>query len=187
MVLKTFLTQHPSGLYVVAGSDDPAAGDSITGEDVSRLLAALAREFRYVVVDTAPGLSEQTLAALDRATDVIMLTSMDVPGVRGLRKELDVLRELCMIPAGRHVVMNFAEPKGGLSVRDVETTIGTGVDVVLPRAKSVPSSTNQGVPLLQSGGRRDPMVKELKRLVSRFAATPLMKAGRYGAKHRAAG
>jgi pilus assembly protein CpaE len=30
------------------------------------------------------------------------------------------------------------------------------------------------------------MVKELKRLVSRFAATPLMKAGRYRAKHRAA-
>jgi pilus assembly protein CpaE len=186
MVLKTFLTQHPSGLYVVAGSDDPAAGDSITGEDVSRLLAALAREFRYVVVDTAPGLSDSTLAALDRATDVVMLTSMDVPGVRGLRKELDVLRELCMIPAGRHIVMNFADPKGGLSVRDVETTIGTGVDVVLPRAKTVPPSTNQGVPLLQAGGRRDPMVKELKRLVSRFAATPLMKAGRYRAKHRAA-
>ena len=121
MVLKTFLTQHPSGLYAVCGSESPAAGDTVSGEDVSRLLASLAREFRYVVVDTAPGLSEQTLAALDRATDVVMLTSMDVPGVRGLRKELDVLRELCMIPAGRHVVMNFHDPKGGLTVRDVET------------------------------------------------------------------
>jgi pilus assembly protein CpaE len=184
MVLKTFLAQHPSGLYAVCGAESPAAGDTVSGADVSRLLALLAREFRYVVVDTAPGLSEQTLAALDRATDVVMLSSMDVPGVRGLRKELDVLRELCMIPAGRHVVMNFADPKGGLSVRDVETTIGTGVDVVLPRSKAVPTSTNQGVPLLQSG-KRDPMAKELRRLVSRFAATPLMKPGRYRAKHRA--
>jgi pilus assembly protein CpaE len=185
MVLKTFLTQHPSGLYAVCGAESPAAGDTVSGDDVTRLLASLAREFRYVVVDTAPGLSEQTLAALDRATDVVMLSSMDVPGVRGLRKELDVLRELCMIPAGRHVVMNFADPKGGLSVRDVETTIGTGVDVVLPRSKAVPASTNQGVPLLQSG-RRDPMAKELQRLVARFAATPLMKQSRYRAKHRAA-
>jgi pilus assembly protein CpaE len=186
MVLKTFLTQHPSGLYAVCGAESPAAGDTVRGEDVTRLLASLAREFRYVVVDTAPGLSEQTLAALDRATDVVMLTSMDVPGVRGLRKELDVLRELCMIPAGRHVVMNFSDPKGGLSVRDVETTIGTGVDVVLPRSSAVPGSTNRGVPLLQSGSRRDPMVKELRRLVSRFSATPLMRPSRYGAKHRAA-
>ncbi len=185
MVLKTFLTQHPSGLYAVCGAESPAAGDRVTAEDVTRLLAALAREFRYVVVDTAPGLSEQTLAALDRATDVVMLSSMDVPGVRGLRKELDVLRELCMIPAGRHVVMNFADPKSGLSVRDVETAIGTGVDVVLPRSAAVPVSTNQGVPLLQSG-LRDPMTKELRRLVSRFAATPLVRPGRYRAKHRAA-
>jgi pilus assembly protein CpaE len=188
MVLKTFLTQHPSGLYAVCGAESPAAGDTVSGEDVTRLLASLAREFRYVVVDTAPGLSEQTLAALDRASDVVMLTSMDVPGVRGLRKELDVLRELAMIPAGRHVVMNFADPKNGLSVRDVETTIGAGVDVVLPRSKAVPASTNQGVPILQSSrSRRDPMAKELRRLVSRFAATPLMKPGRYRAKHRAAG
>jgi pilus assembly protein CpaE len=185
MVLKTFLTQHPSGLYAVCGSESPAAGDTVTGEDVSRLLALLAREFRYVVVDTAPGLSEQTLAALDRASDVVMLTSMDVPGVRGLRKELDVLRELCMIPAGRHVVMNFADPKGGLSVRDVELAIGTGVDVVLPRSSAVPASTNQGVPLLESG-RKDPMTKELRRLVARFAATPLVSPKRQRARHRAA-
>ena len=186
MVLKTFLTQHPSGLYAVCGSESPAAGDTVTGEDVTRLLASLAREFRYVIVDTAPGLSEQTLAALDRASDVVMLTSMDVPGVRGLRKELDVLRELCMIPAGRHVVMNFGDPKGGLSVRDVELAIGAGVDVVLPRSSNVPASTNKGVPLIQSGSKRDPMVKELKRLVARFQATPLAQAGRSRAKHRAA-
>src|SRR5207245_6335553 len=167
-----FLTQHPSGLYAVCGAENPAAGDTVTADDVSRLLTALSREFRYVVVDTAPGLSEQTLAALDRATDVVMLTSMDVPGVRGLRKELDVLRELYMIPAGRHVVMNFADPKGGLSVRDVETTIGAGVDVVLPRSTAVPASTHQGVPLLHHGSKRDPMVKELRRLRSRSAATP---------------
>ena len=185
MVLKTFLTQHPSGLYAVCGADSPAAGDTVSAADVSRLLTSLAREFRYVVVDTAPGLSEQTLAALDRATDVVMLSSMDVPGVRGLRKELDVLRELCMIPAGRHVVMNFADAKGGLSVRDVETAIGTGVDVVVPRSAAVPPTTNQGVPILASG-RRDPAVKELRRLVARFAATPIVRPGRYRARHRAA-
>ena len=121
MVLKTFLTQHPSGLYAVCGAESPAAGDTVTGEDVSRLLTSLAGSSATSSSTPRPGCRPQTLAALDRATDVVMLTSMDVPGVRGLRKELDVLRELCMIPAGRHVVMNFADPKAGLSVRDVET------------------------------------------------------------------
>jgi pilus assembly protein CpaE len=184
LVLKTFLTQHPTGLYAVCGSESPAAADAITGAQVTRLLATLAKEFRYVVVDTAPGLSEHTLAALEAATDVVMLSSMDVPGVRGLRKELDVLGELALLPAGRHVVLNFADTRGGLSTADVEKTIGTSLDVVLPRSKAVPLSTNVGVPLLQSG-TRDPMTRELRKLVARFAVAPVVKPGRRGARHRA--
>ena len=57
----------------------------------------LASEFRYVVVDTAPGLSEHVLAAMDQTNDLVLVTSMDVPGVRGLRKELDALADLNMV------------------------------------------------------------------------------------------
>ncbi len=98
MVLKTFLTQHPSGLLAICGSESPVAGDRITGSDVTRLLAALAELFQFVVVDTAPGLSDVTLAALEQATDAVLLSSMDVAGVRGLRRELDVLGELQLLP-----------------------------------------------------------------------------------------
>ena len=186
MVLKTFLTQHPRGLFAVCGSDSPAAGDTVTGEDVGRLLASLARQFRYVVVDTAPGLSDPTLAAIDRATDVVLLSSMDVPGVRGLRKEIDVLRELDLVPAGRHVVMNMAEPKRGLALADVERALGTAVDVVLPRSAAVPASTNAGVPLLLGDARRDPATKEMRRLLERFAPTPVAPRGGGWGRHRKA-
>ncbi|MGY1712404.1 CpaE family protein [Geodermatophilus sp. SYSU D00758] len=178
MVLKTFLTQHPSGLFAVCGSDSPAAGDSVTGEDVARLLSSLARQFRYVVVDTAPGLSDQTLAAIDRATDVVLLSSMDVPGVRGLRKEIDVLGELGLLPAGRHVVLNLADPKRGLARADVERALGAAVDVVLPRSATVPSSTNAGVPLLLGDARRDPATREMRRLLERFVPAPVVPQGR---------
>nr|WP_218884039.1 AAA family ATPase [Allobranchiibius huperziae] len=177
MVLKTFLTQHASGLYVICGPPTPAAADNVTGQDVSRLLEMLASEFAYVVVDTAPGLSEHTLAALDRSTDLVLMTSMDVPGVRGLRKELDILGELEMIPERHTVLLNMADRRSGLSTADVEATIRTGVDFVLPRSKAVPTSVNQGIPLLQSGVR-DPMTKQLRRLVEQFVdlAAPAVKA-----------
>ena len=173
MVLKTFLATHSSGLYVLCGPDSPAAADNVTGKDVSRLLKLLASEFRYVVVDTAPGLGDHALAALDAATDLVLLTSMDVPGVRGLRKELDTLTDIGILGGGvpkaaRHVVLNFVTPRTGLSVADVQATIGTSIDVMLPRSKAVTQSVNEGIPLLQSG-LRDPMAKELRRLVHRIA------------------
>lgn len=168
MVLKTFLAQHESGLYVICAPASPAAADTITGADVTRLLQALAREFRYVVIDTAPGLSEHTLAALDETTDQVLLTSMDVPGVRGLRKELDTLNELGMLRPSRHVVINFADKHSGLSAADVEATIGMKIDLQLPLSPVARVATNRGTPLVMSGGR-DPLTKQLRRLVERFA------------------
>jgi pilus assembly protein CpaE len=183
MALKTFLSPHPAGLYALCGPDSPARADAITGEDVGRLVDLLAGEFRYVVVDTAPGLTEHTLAVLDQASDAVLVAGMDVPSIRGLRKELEILRELSLTRMTQHVVVNFADRASGLTVKDVEAVIGTAVDLVLPRSKAVPLSTNRGVPLLQSGGR-DPVAKELQRLVARFQPQLKKSAGR-DPRHRA--
>jgi pilus assembly protein CpaE len=167
LVLKTFLGRHPSGLFVIAGSDSPAAGDAVTAEQVAVLIDTLSREFKHVVIDTAPGLADHTLVALERATDLVLVSSMDVPGVRGMRKELNVLEELSLIPAGRHLVLNMADPAGALSMADVVTTIGTPLDVVLPRSPAVPLSTNTGVPLLESEAR-DAVTRGLQTLLARL-------------------
>jgi pilus assembly protein CpaE len=169
MVLKSFLSPHPSGLYALCAPDSPAEGEQVTGEQVSQLLDQLASEYAYIIIDTSPGLSEHTLAALDKASDFLFVGGMDVPSIRGLRKELDVLRELGMAPQNRHVVLNAADSRDGLTQRDVESTLGCKVDVLIPNTRAVRLSTNQGVPLLESTKRRDPATKALRRIVERFS------------------
>lgn len=191
MVLKTFLTQHDTGLTVVCGPNSPAEADLVGVSELTHLLQTLAAEFRYVVIDTAPAMTDHTLAALDMTDDLILVTSMDVPGVRGLRKELDILRDLGMGFDRRHVVVNFADAHSGLTRADVEATIGTGVDLVLPRSRAAAVSINQGVPLMQNEVR-DPMTKKLRRLVDRFTPAPLNEprpaeskiGSRLGGRHR---
>ncbi|WP_139005771.1 AAA family ATPase [Arthrobacter crystallopoietes] len=182
MVLKSFLAPHPSGLYALCAPDSPAEGDQVTAEQVSRLLDQLASQYAYVIVDTSPGLSEHTLAALDRATDFVFVGGMDVPSVRGLRKELDILRELGMEPLSRHVVLNAADPRDGLTQRDVEATLGTKVDIMIPNTRAVRISTNQGVPILESAPR-DTAAKALRRIVDRFAPAQ-SAASKHRARHR---
>lgn len=167
MALKTILTEHSTGLYVICAPDSPVEADSITGEDIANLLRMLASEFAYVVVDTAPGLSEHTLAALDETSDLVLLSSMEVPGIRGLRKELDTLGQLDLLAESRQVVINFADAHGLLSIADIEATIKTSVNLQLPRSRAATDSVNQGVPLLQSG-IRDPLTKQLRALTARL-------------------
>ena len=167
MVLKTYLTVHPAGIYALCAPRSPVEMDRITAAHVSHLLEQLRQEFRYIVVDTAPGLGEHVLATLEQATDAVWICGMDVPSIRGMRTGFQILEELALVPEQRHIVLNMADRRAGLSLKDVEATIGAPVDVVLPRSKSLPFSTNKGVPVLQDGSR-DPAAKGLRQLVERF-------------------
>ncbi len=167
MVLKTYLTVHPAGIYALCAPRSPVEMDRITAAHVSHLLEQLRQEFRYIVVDTAPGLGEHVLATLEQATDAVWICGMDVPSIRGMRTGFQILDELNLVPEHRHIVLNMADRRAGLTLKDVEATVGAPVDVVLPRSKNLPFSTNKGVPILQDGSR-DPAAKGLRQLVDRF-------------------
>jgi pilus assembly protein CpaE len=167
LVLKAFLTVHPAGIYALCAPPNPVDADHITPEQVSRLVEQLSHEFQYVVLDTAPGMPEIGLAAMEQCTDVVWVSAMDIPSLRGLRSGLEVLRQLEIMPESRHVVLNMADAKAGLNVRDVESTIGAPVDVSVPRSRAVALSTNRGIPVLQES-KKDPAVKSLRQLVERF-------------------
>lgn len=166
LALKSLLTRHETGLFVVPGSEPPVAADQITTSDITRLLSMLASEFQYVVVDTSQGLSEHTLTILDKAHELVLVSSIDVPGIRGLRKEITTLRDLGMLPDARHIVVNLFDKSLGLTVKNVETAIGEEVDIVLNQSPIVRKSINRGIPLLHANGR-DPVTKQLGHLVDR--------------------
>ncbi len=167
MVLKSYLSVHPAGIYALCAPHNPTQIEHITADQVGHLLEQLANEFQYVVVDTAPGLGEHVLATLEHATDVVWVCGMDIPSIKGLRTGLEVLDEIGLLPRHRHVVLNFADRRSGLSLADVEATIGCPVDVTLPRSRALPFSTNKGIPLLQDGSK-DAAAKGLRALVDRF-------------------
>jgi pilus assembly protein CpaE len=181
LVLKAFLTVHPGSIYAVCAPPTPVDADEITPEQISRLLEQLSEQFQYVVVDTAPGLPEIGLAAMEKCTDVVWVSGMDIPSVRGLRSGLDVLRQLDILPETRHVVLNMADSKLGLTVQDLESTIGAPVDVSIPRSKAVALSTNRGIPVLQQTVK-DPATKGLNQLVERF--NPVWRAKSQRKLHR---
>lgn len=182
IAMKTHLAQHPSGLSVLCAPESPAAAERIGPEQVAALLAALSRQFKHVVVDTPPGLDATTLAALDHTTDPLLLTTFDVPGARGLAKEMTALRELGMLTHARQVVLNFSNPGSGLSVKDVEATIQSKVDLTIPHSKAATAAMNLGEPLVLAKPR-DAVSKQVRTLAAYYRAAEQRRAS---GRHRAA-
>jgi pilus assembly protein CpaE len=167
-MLKVFLTPHASGLFALCAPETPAEGDEVGYEHAASALRTLARSFSTVVVDTAAGLDEYALAAIEQSTDLLFVCPPDVAAVRSLRKELDALDRLGMTDARRHLVLNRADARVGIEARDVEDVLGMRIDVSLPSARAVPFSMNAGTPIVGTDPR-SAVARALQDLARRFA------------------
>ncbi|HUQ64244.1 MAG TPA: AAA family ATPase [Acidimicrobiales bacterium] len=169
--IKVFLEPHPSGLYALVGPHFPAEAEEVSPATVARVIDVLAAEFAYVILDTGAGLDEFALAAAERSDDLVLVCVTDVPSIRGLRKALDAIDLLGMTKQRRHLVLNRSDDKVGLSVRDVEATIGLTVQASLPTSREVQISMNQGSPVLESDPR-SPAGRALSAFARTFSNEP---------------
>ncbi|MBO0980871.1 AAA family ATPase [Microbacterium sp. SD291] len=168
LILKTTLTHHKDNFFVVASAPSPELGDQITPHSLGRLIQQLRGIFRYVIIDTTPGLNEQTLTVIEHVTDAIFVANLAVPSLRALRTELEMLRTLGLIPANRRIVVNRSEKHIGITVKDAEHIIGAPVDVEVPRSTAVLLASNRGIPLIDDDPR-DHAARALIDLVTQIA------------------
>jgi pilus assembly protein CpaE len=172
--VKLFLTPSEHGLFVLAGANDPVDADAIGHAHVSAVVPLLAQNFDYVVVDTPAGLDERTLAAIECATDLLLVSSLDVTSIRSLHKALDALEKMS-VKAERHLVLNRADAKVGLDASDTEEALGMKICCAIPTSRELPLSLNLGTPVVVSDPR-SPVAKQLQQLAQRFAPVEADKA-----------
>ena len=147
--IEDYLVPHDDGFWILPAPRHPAEADRIAMPDITRILEVLRRRFDYVVVDTSAQLSEVTLTALELSTSLICMATVDVPSIRNMRVFLDTLQRL-NIPAEKvSVILNKVESDIGLKVEEVDQALGGKVVSVLPYAREVSRSINQGRPVMQ--------------------------------------
>jgi pilus assembly protein CpaE len=165
--LKVFLTGRGRGLYALCAPNSPAQGEEITDGDVRQILELLRTEFPFVVVDTAAGIDERVLSAVELSTDLILVCDLSLAGVQGLKKLIDALDRLGMTTASRHFVLNRADARVGLDGKEVAAIVGMKIDASVPSSRLVPLSMNQGTPVIEAAPR-SPVAHALSDLATRF-------------------
>lgn len=144
--LATNLTETPYGFSVLPAPRDPVLADSITADDIVQLLVSLRQQADYVIIDTATGLREGVLAALDLSDEIIVVSQVDVPGVANLRTYMGTLERLGVDPDHRHVLLNKEMAGSGVSADDAIEILGP-VAGVMPFDPAVLRALNEGRPL----------------------------------------
>ncbi|MGQ0804628.1 MAG: AAA family ATPase [Actinomycetota bacterium] len=167
--LKVLLTPHPAELFALCAPESLAQADDLDPEHLAQVVRPLSSEFKYIVVDTSAGIDAHALAAMELATDLIMVCTTDVPCVRGVRKAVEALDIIGLNNQTRHFVLNRADARVGLSASDIEGTLGMSIDVSVPSSQAMWLSLNSGTPILESDAN-SPAGRAMTELVARFNA-----------------
>jgi len=163
-LLASYIESHESGVQVLSAPFEPEIGEEVTGEQIVRILGFLRSHYDYVLVDTSKSLAGPALGALQVADPIFLVTNMDVPSLRNLKRCLPILDKVTAGDAERlRLVVNRFNAKSLVTVDDIEETLGLEVYwTLLNDFETVIQSISAGQPLILSGGSR--YADELKAL-----------------------
>jgi len=149
-LLETLLTPHRDGLFTLVAPVQPDAKDTIPASLIGRVLRLLKSSFEYVVVDTSPSFDQHVLAAFDETDELLLVTTLDVPTLKNVKIATETLDLLNFPKSQRHLILNRADEKVGLSSGEVEATLGMPIMAAIPTSSQVANSTNSGEPIVAS-------------------------------------
>ena len=149
-MLDSLLTEHPSGLKVLAAPLEPAFADDITTAGLMQMLDLLQETYDYVVVDTASMLDELILSLIEKADHVLMVVDMDLPSVKNAKLALETLRLLKFSTQNVQLVMNRSNSKAKLETKEIESALKMQISAAVPSDAAVPNSVNEGRPIVET-------------------------------------
>jgi MinD-like ATPase involved in chromosome partitioning or flagellar assembly len=114
--VRSYTSQGPSRLEVLASESDPAVSEAFSAEDYARTLEILERFYSVVLTDCGTGLMHSAMSSvLEQADTLVVISSGSVDGARSASATLDWLdahghRELVRRSVA---VINAVRPRSG--------------------------------------------------------------------------
>ena len=176
-VLEPLLTEYREQLCALVAPVQPDAKDTISPALVGRILDLLKSHFDNVVVDSAPAFDEYVLQAVDETDEMVLVTTLDVPTLKNVKVAVETLDLLNFPKARRHLVLNRADDKVGLTQDKVESTLGMSVAAAIPTSNQVAHATNSGEPIVLAQPKHQVSQAIKKLAVSIAAAAPAGPSG----------
>lgn len=165
-LISSMITSHSRNLSLLAAPREAHEADDVTVRDVSEVLHIMSRRYECIVLDLPHTFDPVTLAALDLADDILLVMTMDIPGIRSTKRALKVFERLGY-PRGKiRVVVNRWSKSIDVELQKVEAHLDEHLVGFVPNDyRKVIESINLGQPLVQS----EPSSKltiEIKRIAS---------------------
>jgi pilus assembly protein CpaE len=141
------LVSHSSGVKVLLPPPSPEVAELVTPRYTRTIIERLREKNELVLVDSASLLQEPALTILDVADIVLCVLTLDLTSIKNTRQLLALADKLGYGDGKLKVVLNRADSAYGITLAEVERSIGRKVDhAIVSDARLVINGLNRGVP-----------------------------------------
>jgi pilus assembly protein CpaE len=179
-LVQTLAARHESGLLVLPAPIEPIPTDAMLPGEMVGVCSALQAIAGHVIVDLPSVFNEYVLALIEAADEVLLVGSMDIPSIKNLKIGMQTLDLNAIAGSKLRLVLNHANAKVKLDVREIERVLGLSANFPVPDDLAIPMSVNAGVPVLLDDPK-SPVSRALDRIAeSLLGSTPTKPSGRRG-------
>src|SRR5215469_9668711 len=168
-LLASFLARHSSGLELIPAPEGNDTQRRILPGAVAQTFDFLRMRYDYILVDMAPGLSDENLELIRHCDQLHVVTVAEVSALRNVVRHFDYLTRK-EIPRERfRVVLNRHQKRALISDSEIEKTIGQRIFWKVPNQYAhVVKAINGGDPVAQLSS--SDVTKNLRDLASSLGA-----------------
>jgi pilus assembly protein CpaE len=150
-LLKRSLTKHSSGLYLLPRPVALEDARHISTDDLQRMFGLLKATFTHLIIDTSKSYTKLDMFAMEMATDILMVTQLDLPCLRNVVRLMMAFGQTEGLKDKLRVIVNrVGHGTGQISVRKAQDTLGHEIYWQLPNDYRVMVEVrNNGVPLIE--------------------------------------
>jgi len=147
-LLSSILTPVEGGVWVLPSSDRPEIAELVDAATASTLVTELRRHFAHTVLDCEHYLTDRTLAALDAADKVVLVTQLNVAALRGTQRTISLCERLGYGHDKLVVVVNRHQANEVLTPSDASTLLNMPIFHLLPNDyRASDGAVSKGIPV----------------------------------------
>lgn len=171
-LLRSTVTQHASGLNVIAAPPEMMPLEGISSDHLLEVVEFATREFGTVFVDLPSNWTNWSLSLVARSNLVLLVTELSVAGINRAAKQLRLLQSQDLGNLDVRVVANRFDRSQGRGIRASDVHNALGRDIAYTVSNDEPlmrAAIDRGVPLGQLK-RKSALGKDIDKLDAAIAA-----------------
>lgn len=146
--IRRYLTTHRSGVSLLPAPMDPTGWDDVYPAHIERIVNLLAQTHDYVILDTPGAFNDNVAAALEVATVVLLVTSLDMASIKNTSVMLSMMRSYEFPEEKVRLTVNHSNMANSVKESDIARTLDYKIFWSIPYDEAISKSTQVGQPLV---------------------------------------